>query len=103
MENRSRIIDEGRNKTIMKRKGQREKEGRQTGRQADSQVHRVRVLLAIRVLDETQGPSAPRPRLLQRWLTRGPLICDPDPPYLNNPGYGFHLSSHPHPRTLTYP
>lgn len=82
----------------------RRNEGRKTNRQADSQVHRTRVLLAIRALDETQGPSAPR-RLLQRWLTRGPLICDPDPPYLNNPGYGFHLSSqdaHPHPRTLTY-
>lgn len=93
--------------------GERTKEGRKTNRQADSRIHRARVLLAIRALDETRGPSAaaapprraaPR-RFPRRWLTRGPLICDPDPPYLNNPGYGFHLSSqdaHPHPRTLTY-
>lgn len=52
-----------------------------------------------------RAPPQPPQRLPRRWLTRGPLICDPDPPYLNNPGYGFHLSSqdaHPHPRTLTY-
>lgn len=42
-------------------------------------------MLAIRALDEIQGPSAaasvaPGSR---RCLTRGPLICDPDPPYLS--------------------
>lgn len=40
-----------------KKRRERTKEGRQTGRQ-DSRVHRARVLLAIRALDETQGPSA---------------------------------------------
>lgn len=38
--------------------GERTKEGRKTNRQADSRVHRARVLLAIRALDETRGPSA---------------------------------------------
>lgn len=85
------------------------KEGRQTGRQIAGYTEREfcsRYALSMRPGAPPQPPrrAAPR-RFPRRWLTRGPLICDPDPPYLNNPGYGFHLSSqdaHPHPRTLTY-
>lgn len=89
----------------------RRKEGRQTGRQIVGYTEREfcsRYALSMRPGAPPQPPpprrAAPR-RFPRRWLTRGPLICDPDPPYLNNPGYGFHLSSqdaHPHPRTLTY-
>lgn len=45
-------------KKIERRKEEKErrKEGRKTNRQVDSRVHRARVLLAIRALDETQGP-----------------------------------------------
>lgn len=38
----------------------RTNEGRKTNRQADSRVHRARVLLAIRALDETQSPLRSR-------------------------------------------
>lgn len=39
---------------------ERTNEGRKTNRQADSRVHRARVLLAIRALDETQSPLRSR-------------------------------------------
>lgn len=45
-------------------------------------------MLAIRALDGTQGLLAAGSS-----AHAGPLICDPDPPYLTNPGYGFHLNS----------
>lgn len=52
--------------TMWKRNGEEEKtekgtnERRKEDKQADSQVHRTRVLLAIRALDETQGPLRSR-------------------------------------------
>lgn len=45
-------------------------------------------MLAIRALDGTQGLLAAGSS-----AHAGPLICDPDPPYLSNPEYGFHLNS----------
>ena len=83
----------------MKRKREREREregGRErirvnpseASRQSGRQASRYPVLLAIRALDGTQGLFAAGSS-----AHAGPLICDPDPPYLSNPEYGFHLNS----------
>ena len=88
------------------REREKEREEMQARRAANRQrvrrASRYPVLLAIRALDGTQrlfaaGSSA----------HAGPLICDPDPPYLSNPEYGFHLNSgrsepRPHAQQPTY-
>lgn len=96
-----------RDSPMRERDGERRRrnEGRKTNRQADSRYTEREFCSRYALSMGPRAPPQPPRRLPRRWLTRGPLICDPDPPYLNNPGYGFHLSSqdaHPHPRTLTY-